>query len=254
MPNKLPPEVEQALRKAAEQAYTNETGKEPDDILRELISEIIDRFSQYQGSYEYAPPEADGRKHTTEITGDLIAYFAMGMARVVGYALQLADDNPPSHRKGVGEEDYTVIEHPDPIIFVHGGHDLHGGYPPIPGGGGGVGGGYPTPPDQGPPDSGMVEWAPSSEVERAKALVMAKGIGPFEDPVAFIRSVARALGGHWGLFEKPSGGLSADLLAWDVGHGLGPQAFDILFDAGGRSQHTQWNPVPWGGKGKWVAP
>lgn len=230
----LPPEfgplmdmAEEALKKAAGQ-------KKMSAVLHQLLKELVDQFIAAGGTVEQFNP-------------NLAVYTALNIAKVIERVNQIALKNPPTHRKGRGKDGgITVLSGQEWIFYFDGSQK----------------GDKKDPSDDGTdedPYDGVLDWAPSSEQDRARAMMgeVARdtNFGEGDDQWAFTREVARRLGGRWGLNGKrgnpndPSG----DVLAWDI-PGFAPQTFDILIDSGGENKLT-WRPLPYTGAGAvWIAP
>jgi hypothetical protein len=180
--------------------------------------------------------------------------LASGLKRVLNWAIVLSTKHQPTHRKGYGEDGgVTSIPYGRELVFPFAG----GGGGPMPG----PDGGLPDPDDSDePPDEGSFEWVPEDEQSRARSVMSQvageTGFGKYDEPFPFVRDVARALGGRWGLNGKrgnandPSG----DILAYDF-PGYQPQLFDVLIDGGGKNQLT-WSALayPQRAGAVWLAP
>jgi hypothetical protein len=182
------------------------------------------------------------------------AQLASAMRKIVQWALTVADNNPATHRKGYGE-DGGIVTTPvtGEIRFPFSGGGPSGPPGPV---------GTPGTPPPGPkgPDDEFFGWVPDGEQDRAfdmmEAVAAETGFGRYDEPFPFVRAVARALGGNWGLNGKrgnpndPSG----DILAYDF-PGYQPQLFDVLIDGGGKNQLT-WSALPYPQRygAIWIAP
>jgi hypothetical protein len=182
------------------------------------------------------------------------AQLAAAMRKIVAWSFMVADKNPPTHRKGFGEDGGVTEEIVSgEIVFAFGGG---GSGPDVP-----DGGGLPEPsPDDPDDDDGFFGWVPDSEQDRAfdmmRQVAADTGFGRYDEPFPFIRDVARALGGNWGLNGKRGdpNNPSADVLAYNF-PGYQPQLFDVLIDSGGKNELT-WSALVYPQRygAVWIAP
>lgn len=181
------------------------------------------------------------------------AQLAAAMRKIVNWSLAVAAKNPPTIRRGYGEDGgITTEEITGEIVFPFG-----GGGPSGPDGPDG-----PGIPDPGPddPDDGFFGWVPDAEQDRAQSVMgqvaEETGFGRYDDPFPFVRDVARALGGNWGLNGKRGNpnDPSADILAYNF-PGYQPQLFDVLRDSGGKNELV-WQALtyPQRSGAIWLAP
>lgn len=221
-------EAEAALRAAAGQ-------KKPSAVLRQIYEELLQRFVN-----SGADPE--------EFNPHYNLYLASNLTKVLKQVQKIAAANPPTKRKGVGVDGGLTTRPGGEWIFLFDGK-----------GGESVPTGDPGDPDEEADiPTGGLDWAPAGEIARAQAMLQdvadELGFGPYDDPLPFIREVARRLGGRWGLNGKRGNpnDPSTDLLAWNM-PGTLPQCWDVLLDAGGKNTIV-WQPLPWGGKSVWLSP
>ncbi len=215
--------------------------KSDTELLRELHKAVIDRAGGSSTSDDDFPPE-------------LHVYLATQLRKLMSWTLTKAAANPPTHRMGIGEDGgLEETANPPDLIFLFGGGHSGGGGDGGDGGGGDGGDGS----DGG--DTGeFVDWVSDAEQNRAKdmlvAVATAMDFGYGDDGLPFVRAVAQALGGRWGLNGKrgnpndPSG----DILAYDF-PGQWPQLFDVLLDKG-RTNKLTWQPLAYGPGAVWIAP
>lgn len=232
MPN-VPPEYEGVITAAVEEMRKHSKQRRPSQVLKEVYGALVDEFIKAG-----APPEGFNPAHTY--------YVALQMTRVVGHVQTIAKSNPPTHRKGMGKDGGIVRLNNEDWIFLFEGVEGEGFDPSDPDG------------DGDPGDSGTFEWASQSEQDRAfnmmEIVAADMGFGPDDEPLPFIREVARRLGGRWGLNGKRGNAtdLSSDVLAWDI-PGYPPQLFDVLIDSGGENTLT-WQRLRYGQAAVWIAP
>ncbi len=238
----IPPAWQKTVLAAIATCIEQRTGMPPDEILKKIYTELVNLMAPYAQHYTL-PVEGSEKPIEMDLPIETLAYTALGLRRVVKYAMKYADENPPTHRKGYGDSFETTI-YPGPLIFKLGG-GTKGSWPE------GPGNGYPDP-EEPPPDDdggGYIEWVPPEETSRAKAMlndVAAEvGFGAGDDPLDFIRQVAKRLGGNWGLNGKRGNpnDPSKDVLSWRI-EGYAPQNFDVIQDAGGKNKIT-WQPLPY---------
>lgn len=274
----IPQEWQQQVLDAIAASYQRKTGKAPDAILKELYTKLVSRMGPYtnagkkfvrdpnqggeikdeNGNVIVVIPESNAQtpvEFNMEFLVEHQLQVAEGMYRLVQWAMKYADDNPPTHRKGYGDSFVQDIPAPPDLIFAMDGTPTGGEWPD------GQGKGFPDP-DEPPPDlsgTGGYDWAPSNEIDRAKAMLATvaaeTGFGYRSDPYVFVHEVARRLGGRWGLNGKRGdpNNPSRDVLAWYMATGV-PQTFDVLQDAGGKNGVT-WQNLPYtGNNAVWIAP
>jgi len=219
--------AEKALKEAEGQAT-------PSKVLKRILKELVVQFADAGGTVE-------------QFDGHLAVYTAENVYKVLAKVQQIAVKNPPTHRKGRGKDGGITVMSGQEWIFYFDGSQK-----------GGKDSNNPDEPDE-DPFEGILDWAPASEQDRARAMMQQVAeemdFGYGDDQWAFVREVARRLGGRWGMNGKrgnpndPSG----DILAWDL-PGFAPQLFDILQDSGGEN-NLQWSPLPYSTKGAvWLAP
>lgn len=230
----LPSEYETIMQQVEAYRLAHTDQKPPTEVLKMIYKQLI----------------SDALSKGGEVSAQKIFYTAQNLMKVINRVQGLAKLYPPTHRKGVGKDGGVIRTTQEPWLWVFDGNE---------GAGGGGGGGEETGDvDFGDLDQGIFDWAPQSEEDRAKAMLRQVadeiGFGPGDDPLAFVDTVARRLGGRWGLNGKRGNpnDPSRDVLAWDI-PGHPPQLFDVLIDSGGSNQ-LSWQPLAYGQKAVWIKP
>ena len=229
----VPKEYEPMIALAQAELAKVSKQKKPSAVLVQIYEELV---------HQFVTSGADPNEFNPRFN----LYLAGRLTRVLQRVQGIAKAYPPTKRKGVGTDGGVIHLQQGEWIFP-----FEGKGDPVP-----------TEGDPGEEDpdipTGGLDWAPAGEEARARQMLadVAKELdfGPYDDPLPFIREVAKRLGGRWGLNGKrgnandPSG----DLLAWDM-PGTLPQCWDVLQDAGGANRIV-WQPLPWGGKSVWISP
>jgi hypothetical protein len=210
------------------------TQKTASEVLKQIYKELI----------------TQALATSADVSAEKIFYTAQNLMKVINRVQGLAKQYPPTHRKGVGKDGGVLSLTQEPWMWYFEGNE-----------GGGTGGGSGEDegePDFGDLDSGIFDWAPQGEQDRARAMLYQvaaeTGFGPGDDPLAFVDTVARCLGGRWGLNGKRGNpnDPSRDVLAWDI-PGHPPQLFDVLVDSGGANK-ISWQPLRYGPGAVWIRP
>lgn len=231
MPN-VPKEYEAVIALAQAELAKVSQQKKPGQVLKQVYEELVQQFIA-----SGANPE-DFNPHLT-------LYTASQIARVIGKVQSIAKAYPPTKRKGVGKDGGVIKLNPGEWIFLFEGHQ-------------GTPAGEFDPEESPDIPTGGLDWAPAGEIGRAQEMLRAvadeMNFGYGDDALAFIREVAKRLGGRWGLNGKRGNpnDPSTDLLAWNI-PGYLPQCWDVIQDAGGENRIT-WQPLRWGGPSVWLAP
>jgi hypothetical protein len=228
---KLPPEYEPLIAQIIAEQQKVSKQKLPPAIVKEMYKQLQAMVSAQSG---------------TDFDPSVLSYVAFNMTKVFSRILGLAKSYPPTKRHGVGDDGGVKQVSGEDWVWLFSG--MEGG-DPNGGDDGGDDGDFPT---------GPLDWAPPGEIQRARdtldAVAKELDFGFGDDPLAFVREVARRLGGRWGLNGKRgnAGDPSKDVLAWDIPGAL-PQIFDVLGDAGGDNK-IQWLPLRYGQASVWIAP
>ncbi len=229
---KVPKEYEPAIELAKQAQAKVSTQLKPNDVAKKFYK-ILQSMVQGQESEEFDT--------------SLLSYVAFNMVRVFKRIQGVAAAYPPTKRKGVGEDGGIKQVEQDDWMWYFSGTE-----------GGPTGGGGEDEDDVDDIPDGTFDWAPDSEISRARDMLnlVAKELdfGPYDDPLPFVREVAKRLGGRWGLNGKRGNANdpSKDVLAWNI-PGFLPQIFDCIQDAGGDNK-ISWLPLRYGQASVWIAP
>src|SRR4051812_30351855 len=142
----LPPEygplmdlAEVELKKAAGQ-------KKPSAVLKQIYKELVLQFAQAGGTGD-------------QFNGHLMLYTAENVVKVLAKVQQISLKNPPTQRKGRGKDGGVTVMSGQEWIFYFDGTQK---------------GDTPSTGEDGTDDepySGILDWAPNSEQDRARAMM-----------------------------------------------------------------------------------
>lgn len=229
----IPGKYQQMVLDAVAKSYARRAA-DPENMTAKMIADEV---------YKQIADAAKAGSDDEEFIPGHQLQVAMALRRFATWALKYAAKNPPTHRKGFGEDGHIVtIDAPD-LIFVFGGGPVAN----VPTGSDGL----PPADPYVPEDEGDVfEWVSDDEINRARSMldVVANdiGFGDYTDPFELVRETALRLGGNWGLNGKRGNANdpSKDILAYDF-PGYQPQLFDVIVGAGDYGQHIGWAPLPY---------